>query len=187
LLGVSVSDLQVDYCGELSAQDVSPLTTALLKGFLEPITADAVNFVNATLIARERGIKITESKSKESKDYANLITVKINSGKTAKSVSGTFSESLGELIVEINGYKVIAEPSGYLLIVPNQDVPGVVGRVGSFLGKHNVNIAGMHVGRESVGGEAVMVLNVDTAIDKQVLIELEKVEGIIGEAKLVSF
>lgn len=187
LLGVSVSDLQVDYCGELSAQDVSPLTTALLKGFLEPITADAVNFVNATLIARERGIKITESKSKEAKDYANLITVKINSGKTAKSVSGTFSESLGELIVEINGYKVIAEPSGYLLIVPNQDVPGVVGRVGSFLGKHNVNIAGMHVGRESVGGEAVMVLNVDSAIDKKILVELEKVEGIIGEAKLVSF
>ncbi|MFH1428924.1 MAG: phosphoglycerate dehydrogenase [Candidatus Margulisiibacteriota bacterium] len=187
LMGEAVAEIKIEYCGELSAHNVSPLSTALLKGFLEYMTADSVNFVNAPVIARERGVKITESKTEETKDYANLISVQVKAGKETKTVSGTYSETVGDLIVEINGLKVNADPSGYLLIVPNKDVPGVVGRVGTMLGKYNVNIAGMNVGRASVGGDAVMVLNVDNVMEKDALKELEKVEGIIGEARLVRF
>jgi D-3-phosphoglycerate dehydrogenase len=187
LAGEAVSDIKVEYCGELAEHDVSPLTTALLKGFLEYMTSDSVNFVNAPLIAKERGIKVTESKTEEARNFANMITVEFQSGKQQKKVAGTYSRSMGEMIVLVEGYQVTAKPEGYLLIVLNKDVPGVVGRIGTFLGKHNVNIAGMNVGRDKVGGEAVMVLNVDSPIDKAVLKDIANVEGIISEARLVKF
>jgi D-3-phosphoglycerate dehydrogenase len=187
LLGEAVAEIHIQYCGELAGHDVSPLTTALLKGFLEPVVTDSVNFVNAPLIAKERGIKVTESKTTEAKDFTNLITVEVKAGKSKKSVDGSYFESIGAMIVGIDGYKVTAEPKGYVLVVPNKDIPGMIGKIGTFLGKHNVNIAGMHVGRESTGGDAVMVINVDSAIDKAVLIEIEKIEGIIGPARLVKF
>ena len=187
LAGEAVSEINVDYCGELAAHDVSPVTIALLKGFLDVITPDAVNFVNAPLLAKERGLKVVESKTGSAKDFANLISITIKTESKTKTISGTYSESMGEMIVEIDGYKVTARPESCLLVFPNKDVPGVIGKVGTLLGQHKVNIASMNVGRASVGGDAIMVLNVDSCVDKAVLKALEKIEGITGEAKLVAF
>jgi len=188
LVADSISEIRVKYCGEFSAHDVAPLTTSFLKGFLEFMVSETVNYVNAPLILKERGVKITESKTENIKDFANLLTVEvISSDGKSRKVEGSYFDSIGDMIVSIDGYRINAIPKGYLLVVPNQDCPGVIGEIGSFLGKHNVNIAGMNVGRISTGGNAIMVINVDSSIKKDVLAGIRNIKGIIGEAKLVKF
>ena len=178
LVDGAVAKVTVEYCGAVAEENVSPLTTAVLKGLLAPVMDVAVNFVNAPLIAKERGVDIVESRQKVAKDYKSLISVKIKADKEEREVGGTVFEGMGDRLVSIDGFKVDAEPVGYMLILSNIDKPGMIGKVGTFLGKNNINIAAMDVGRAKVGEKAVMVLNVDTAVSDQVLKELAKTEGI---------
>ncbi|MBU1026929.1 MAG: ACT domain-containing protein, partial [Candidatus Margulisbacteria bacterium] len=180
----AVSKVEVNYSGEIAEKDVSPLTTTVLKGLLTPAMDVVVNFVNAPLIAKERGIEITESKSNEAKDFANLISVKVKTSKGDREVGGSVFEGVGDRLVVIDGFRVDADPAGYMLIISNIDKPGMIGKVGTFLGKHDINIASMDVGRIKVGQKAVMVLNVDSAVSDKVLKELAKIEG-ISDATLV--
>jgi len=180
----AVSKITVEYSGEVAEADVSPLTTTVLKGLLAPMMDVVVNFVNAPFIAKERGIELTESKSKEAKDFASLISVKIKSSKGDREVGGTVFIGVGDRLVSIDGFRVDAEPEGYLLILSNTDKPGMIGKVGTFLGKHKINIASMDVGRLKEGHKAVMVLNVDSAVSDKVLQEMAKIEG-ISDATLV--
>jgi D-3-phosphoglycerate dehydrogenase len=162
LFGGAFNEVKVEYDGEIAVHDVSPLSIAILKGLLEPVMQESVNFVNAPIIAKERGIKVIEGKSAEPKDFKSLITVKLEAGKIKRSVQGTlFEPPYGERLVGIDGFKVDVVPSGYMLILNNIDKPGMIGKVGTFLGKHKINIAAMDVGRVKVGERAVMVLNVD--------------------------
>lgn len=176
----AVSKVVVEYSGEVAEKDVSPLTTTVLKGLLAPMMDVAVNFVNAPLIAKERGIEIVESKNKVSKDFASLISVKITSSKGDREVGGTVFEGMGDRLVVIDGFRVDAAPEGYMLIISNTDKPGMIGKVGTFLGKHKINIASMDVGRLKIKDKAVMVLNVDNSISDKVLAEIGKLDGISG-------
>ncbi len=176
----AISKVEVEYSGEIAEKNVSPLTTTVLKGLLTPIMDVVVNFVNAPLIAKERGIEVVESKSKEAKDFANLISVRIKSSKGDREVSGTVFEGIGDRLVSIDGFRVDAVPQGYMLIIGNIDKPGMIGKVGTFLGEHNINIAAMDVGRIKIGEKAVMVLNVDGAVSDKVLGDITKIEGIFG-------
>lgn len=180
----AVSKVTVEYSGEVAENDVSPLTTTVLKGLLAPMMDVVVNFVNAPFIAKERGIEVVESKSKEAKGFASLISVKIKSSKGDREVGGTSFAGIGDRLVSINGYRVNADPSGYMIILSNIDKPGVIGRVGTFLGKNSINIASMEVGRLKVGEKAVMVLNIDTAVSDNILKGIAKIEGIF-DATLV--
>jgi D-3-phosphoglycerate dehydrogenase len=180
----AVSGVTVEYSGEVAEADVSPLTTTVLKGLLAPMMDVVVNFVNAPHIAKERGIEVIESKNKEAKDFASLISVKIKSAKGDREVGGTVFTGAGDRLVMIDGFRVDAEPEGYLLILGNIDKPGMIGKVGTFLGKHKINIASMDVGRLKQGQKAVMVLNVDSAVSDKVLKEMAKIEG-ISDATLV--
>ena len=174
----AVSKVTVEYSGEVAEKDVSPLTTTVLKGLLTPMMDVVVNFVNAPFIAKERGIEIIESKNKEAKDFASLISVKIKSSKGDREVGGTIFEGIGDRLVSIDGFRVDAQPQGYVLIINNIDKPGMIGKVGTFLGKNDINIASMDVGRIKVGQAAVMVLNVDSNMPDKLLKELTKIEGI---------
>ncbi len=176
----AVSKLVVEYSGEVAEHDVSPLTTTVLRGLLAPMMDVMVNFVNAPFIAKERGIEVVESKSKEAKGFASLIRVKVKTEKGDREVGGTSFIGIGDRLVSIDGYRVNADPSGYLLILSNIDRPGMIGKVGTALGQHNINIASMEVGRLKVGEKAVMVLNVDCAVSDKVLKELAKIDGIFG-------
>lgn len=176
----AISKVVVEYSGEVAEHDVSPLTTTVLKGLLAPIMDVVVNFVNAPFIAKERGIEVIESKSKEAKDFASLISVKIKSSKGDREVGGTVFAGVGDRLVLIDGFRVDAEPEGYLLILSNIDKPGMIGKVGTFLGEHKINIASMDVGRIKFGEKAVMVINVDTAVSDKVLKEIAKIDGIFG-------
>jgi D-3-phosphoglycerate dehydrogenase len=176
----AISKVEVEYSGEIADQNVSPLTTTVLKGLLTPMLDVKVNFVNAPLVARERGIELVESKSKESKDFANLITLRVKSEKETREVGGTIFAGVGDRLVLIDGFRVDAVPYGYMLILSNIDKPGMIGKVGTFLGQHNINIAAMDVGRMKIGEKAVMALNVDNPISDKILQELTKIEGIFG-------
>ncbi|MBI5399847.1 phosphoglycerate dehydrogenase [Candidatus Saganbacteria bacterium] len=176
----AVSKVSVEYSGEIAEKEISPLTTTLLKGLLTPMMDVVVNFVNAPLIAKERGIEITETKNCEARDFANLIKVKVVSAQGSREVGGTVFVGVGDRLVLIDGYRVDADPSGYLLIISNIDKPGMIGKVGTCLGQHGINIASMDVGRLTVNEKAVMVLNVDNTVSDTVIKDLTAIDGIAG-------
>ena len=179
-----IEELQIRYSGDVSNHNVAPITIAIIKGFLEPILTESINYVNAPFIAKERGIRVVESKSSEVQDYATLITLSAKMDGKEQSVSGTIFGKSESRIVVINDYRIDFAPEGYILILSNDDVPGIVGNVGTLLGKHKVNIAGMALGRNVKGGKALTGINVDDDIPEKTLAELRKLPHIL-EAKLV--
>ncbi len=181
----NVDEIEVEYSGEIAEEDVEPLTVAVQKGFLEPILDDPVNYVNAPAMTEDRGVKVTESKTGHTEDFVSLITVRTRDGDDETEVAGTLFGRADPRIVKLNGYRIDAPPFGHALIVKNEDRPGMIGRVGTLLGEHDINIAGMHNGREKIGGEAIMMLNVDDEVSKEVRDRITQVEG-IKSAKYVS-
>lgn len=181
----AVTGIEISYLGEVAGFEVGPLTVTFLKGFLEPIVGEAVNFVNAPILAKERGLKVVESKETDIVDFVNLISVRIKTEKEERTFAGTVFGTLGERLVFLDRFRINVVPTGFLLFAPNVDRPGMIGKVGTILGKHNINIAAMEVGRQSTGGQAVMVLNVDNTVPQPVLDEIAKLEGISGPPKLV--
>jgi D-3-phosphoglycerate dehydrogenase len=180
------SEVEINYKGEITAVDPSPLSTIILKGVLEAMNPEGqVNFVNAPVIAKSKGISIKETKIEKIEDYANAIEVVIKTKKDTVSVTGTLFSSIGERIINVNGFTLSAIPKGNLLIFSHIDKPGIVGKVGGILGDNNVNIAGMQVGREKIGGNAVMLINVDSQIPEKVLKEISGINGIKGPARSI--
>ncbi len=178
--------LQVDirYHGQVADYDTTPMTLAVIKGLLTPILAENVNYVNASVLAKERGIKITESKSSSASHYTNLIQVDVKTDKKKISVAGTLFTREDTRIVMIDDFDVEAVPEGYILLIGNNDVPGIVGQIGTLLGSNKINIAGMTLGRDKPGGRATTLLKIDSAIPDQVMQEIRKAKNILG-AKLI--
>ncbi|MGI5876304.1 MAG: phosphoglycerate dehydrogenase [Dethiobacteria bacterium] len=176
----SVEEIEVTYSGGIAEYPVGPLTTALLIGFLQVMLNNNINFVNAPVIAKSRGIKIRELTSKTTSIYQNLVTVKVTTSKGSFTIAGTLFEGSDIRIIQIGDYRIEVVPSRYMLVCKYIDKPGVIGKAGTILGKNEINIASMQVGRQKIGGEAVMVLQVDNYIPEEVLKELEEVESIIS-------
>ncbi len=182
LLG-NYEKIEVSYCGEIAEQNIAPLTLAVLKGLLEPVLGAGVNYVNAPGIAKDRKIKIIESKSKTSAGYPSQIEIKLSRKGEEKVVSGTI---IGKepRIVQIDEYRIDVIPSGFMIVTRIEDHPNIIGPCCMILGRNNINIAGMQVGRITAGGEAIMVLNIDSEVVSGILDEIRSVDGII-DAKLV--
>ena len=161
------------------------ITTAVIKGLLNPILESNVNYVNAPGLAKERNIKVTEIKNKEAKNFANLITVTARTEKSSVRVQGTLFGEEGRIVM-INDYRVDFVPQGWLMIGPHIDRPGIIGKVGTILGSQGINIASMQVGRSEKAGNQMMVLSVQSPIPAPVLEQLKSVDGILG-ATLVNF
>lgn len=174
-----INKVEIKYNGDIAKYDVTSLTNTLLKGLLRPILKDAVNYVNAPLLAKNRGISVSESKSVDLEDYANLITVTVSSDRCTKTVSGTLFGKQDARIVRIDGYTIDAVPEGHMLVVPHIDKPKIIGPVGTLIGQHDINIASMQVGRKVIGGKAIMFLNVDSPVPQETIKEIEKIDGII--------
>ncbi len=179
LVNGHIQKVEIKYNGDIAQYDVSSLTNTMLKGLLRPILKEAVNYVNAPVIAKNRGISVSESKSVELDDYANLITVTVATDKCTKTISGTLFDKYDARIVRIDGFTVDAVPQGHILVIPHIDKPRIIGPVGNLIGQHNINIAGMQVGRKMIGGRAVMFLNVDSEVPKETLQEIAKIEGVL--------
>ena len=185
-----IEQFKVSYEGEIgmagagAGKDTRLITVAMLKSFLSWFT-DGVNYVNAEAIAKKSGIKVTESKTEDVENFSSLITITLQTkGEFKKTVAGTLFGKDDPRIVKIDEYRVDASPSGYMLICSFLDKPKVIGPVCTILGDMGINIAGMQVGREKTGGEAVMVLNVDGSVSEDTMEEIKKVENIF-DVKLV--
>jgi D-3-phosphoglycerate dehydrogenase len=180
LIDGRVRKVEITYSGDLANQDVAPITTTLIKGFLDSILQVKVNFVNAPLLAKDRGINIVQQQAPGEGDYANLITVKAFSDKEEISVAGTNFGKVDPRIVSIDGYHVDAVPEGHMLYVPHIDKPRIIGPACNLIGAHNINISGMQVGRKMIGGKAVMLLNVDGLVPEETMAEIAKIDGVLS-------
>jgi D-3-phosphoglycerate dehydrogenase len=175
-----VSQLEITYSGDLAKQEVSPITNSILKGFLDTILQEMVNYINASFLAKNRGIQVIQKQMERNGDYANLLTIRAVSNKDEISVAGTIFGGVDARIVSIDGYHVDAVPEGHMLYVPHIDKPRIIGPVGNLIGQQNINISGMQVGRKVVGGKAIMLLNVDASVPQETLDEIKKIDGVLG-------
>jgi D-3-phosphoglycerate dehydrogenase / 2-oxoglutarate reductase len=169
--------LNVNFSGKISEVDTAPITRAVLKGFLDAVGGPEVNQVNAPALAETLGLKVTESRVSVPGDYTELIEISAGGEGSLNSVAGTFFGSTPR-IVKINDRHVEAKPSGVILLLENRDRPGIVGMIGTMMGSHNVNIAGMALSRNEAGGSALTVLNLDTAPGPELIEELLAIEDI---------
>lgn len=181
-----VNEIEIEYMGHIAEQDTKLLSIAVLKGLFDPIVEEPVNFVNAPIMAKERGIEVRESRSTTLKDYTNLIRVSGRQNGDQLSVAGTIlGKKNQQRFVSIYEFDIDMVPSKYMAFFRYEDRPGMIGKVGTTLGKHNINIANMQVGRKKLGGEALMGLNIDTPILNDVIEEIKTEAGIIFARFLV--
>ena len=171
--------LVVTYGGKASELRSDPITRYVLKGFLQSAGGTNVNHINVHSMAKTLGLCVDEVKSNEETDFNEWIHVAAHSGEGRNSIGGTFFGSQkNPRLARINGREVEAVPEGVLLIVTNNDQPGVVGHVGAVLANANVNIANMSLSRNKTGGKALTVINLDSVPKEETLAELENFEGI---------
>ena len=155
-----IERVEVAYAGDIAEEDVELVTASAQKGAFEPLEWQ-VNAVNAARVAEERGVKVTETKTRQAADFQSLLTVTVGNGEDELAVSGTLFTGEEPRLVSIDGFRVDAVPQGQLLVARNYDEPGVIGFIGTVLGEHDVNIAGMYNARETDGGEALTVYSLD--------------------------
>ena len=172
-----LTGVEITYSGEIAELDVSAVTPSFLVGLLQPALEEPVNLVNAPLLAEARGLRVKESKSTTAEDYASLIIGRVASDQGERLIAGTLFGRNDLRIVRLDDYRVDFEPTGYMLIADHHDRPGVIGKVGTILGKEDINIAGMHVGRRTARGKAVMVLSVDSPIPPAVMKKISRLDS----------
>ena len=173
-----VRSLEADYLGRLAEHDTRVLTLAALKGALARVVHEPVSFVNASMIARERGIGVSERKSTASRDYVNLMTLRADTEGGEVAVAGTLvGKRDGERLVQVYDFDIDMAPARHMAFFLYEDRPGVIGTVGSMLGSAGINIASMEVGRKEAGGAALMGLTVDSPIPSEVLAAIEQAVG----------
>jgi D-3-phosphoglycerate dehydrogenase len=177
-----IDQIEVEYSGEAAVLDVAPITVAVLRGLLESVS-DQVNMVNAPVMARERGIRVIESKSSRSSDFASAITTRV-SGCIERLIAGAIFHGGQPRIVRVDDFMLEAIPEGPTLLLHNRDRPGVVGHVGTVLGEAGVNISRMQLALVRERGEACMLVNVDSMPSAEVMERLRSLPHMIS-AQLV--
>ena len=184
LVSGGIQEVTVEYSGEILDYNVAPITISLLKGLLTPILNEAVNYINAPLVAKERGIRVVEVKSSEVKDYTSMISVTVQTAKEKTFAAGAIFGRRDLRIVRINKFTVEVIPEGRMLVLYNNDKPGVIGNVGTTLGRNGVNIARLHLSREQVDGQAMVVLGTDSVVSPEILDQLRKLPNMISVTEL---
>ena len=174
-----VNEVEVVYAGDIAEEDVDLVTASALKGVFNPLEWQ-VNAVNAPQIAEDRGIDVSETKRSSSDDFQGLVTVTVRNGDEEMSVCGTLFAGEDPRIVRIDGYRVDAIPGGRMVVSRNTDEPGVIGLIGTVMGEYDINIAGMYNARETIGGEAMTVYNVDQEVPKEAREKLEADDRVIA-------
>ena len=173
-----ITQVKVQYNGDVSNLNVQPITICVLKGLLTR-SLEGVNMVNAPFIAKERGIEVQELKSNEIKDYTSTIQVQVTTKQGSRDITGSIFGKGDPRIVRFDEYNFEAVISKHMLILSNKDVPGVIGKLGNVLGKHNINIAGFHLGRLEKTGNAVSVVNIDSPPTSETLRELRETPNVV--------
>ena len=181
-----ISAVDVEYNGAVAEVETKMLTTAILKGLLNPILRETVNYVNVNTLARGRGIVVKEVKNEQTMNFANLITIRVKTDKGEHQVAGTLFGLEEARIVVIDSHRVDIDPRGWLLIGPHTDKPGIIGKVCTILGDQNINIASMQVGSTTTAGTNIMAIAVDQDVPTPLMMKIKAIDGILG-TQLVNF
>lgn len=180
----TVQKIEIVYSGDLTEKETRVISLSVLKGFLDPITKEKVNYVNVMPMVKSMGLELIESKSTHLDKYTNLITVKFFTKNKQMSVSGTVFARDQLRIVDFFGYTMDFEPTPYVLAVQNVDKPGIIGQVGTIIGAAGVNIAAMQLGRNKKGEKAVSFISVDNEVSDQILELTRNIDGVLKVSKL---
>jgi len=176
-------EVSIQAAGEVAERELQALGTAVLRGLLDQLidldVTYSVNYVNAPTIARDRGIRVLQARAQAS-DYANAITVEVKRAGGTTRVQGAVFAADTVRLTGIGTFRMEAVPEGYILLLHNRDVPGVVGRVGTLLGENAINIAGLQLGRESIGGMALSLFHVDDPVPPAVLAKLRTLPQVVS-------
>ncbi len=176
----NLTSVQIDYYGDIAEHDVSPLRASVIKGLMAPISDENVNLVNAGHVAQGRGWHIDERLRDSHDVFQNLIHVRLGTSESEVSVGGSIHHAGEPNIVILNGMDVdiVPKPGTFLLICDNDDRPGMIGRLGTLLGSHDINISSMQVGRTEKRGRAVMIVGLDESPEEQQQAEIAAIDGI---------
>lgn len=174
-----MKDVTITFCGSLAEdEDLRVLSNATLSGLLSPILSENVNLLNAPIVAKNRGIRVTEGRREDAEKYDNLIILKVKADERETEVKGSLLGEREPRIVDVDGYALDLLPKGRILIVKHEDKPGMIGKVALSLGNNNINIASMQVGRKEKGGLQLMVLMVDQGIPGKVITSIGRIDGV---------
>jgi D-3-phosphoglycerate dehydrogenase len=181
----ALEELVIEFQGDATIYNTAPTTSAVLAGLLSSyMEGEHVNEVNAPFIAKQRGMKVRESKISEEADFSSLITLTAKREQTTHKVAGTIFGKGEPRLVRINDYSVESVPAGNILLIDNIDKPGVIGNLGTLMGARGINIGNMHVGRDKAGGMALCICHLDTIPSPEALHELESLPN-VNSVKLI--
>jgi D-3-phosphoglycerate dehydrogenase len=170
--------LRIEYTGEIADYDTRLLDVSAQKGLLEPMVFEPLNFVNTPALARDRGLKVETSRVSESADYTSLVALRLEDERGENVVSGTLvGPRMQPRLVEVMGFDMDIVPEKHMLFIRNEDVPGMIGKLGTVLGEHGINIGNMAVGRGEPGSRAAMAVTVDEPVPREVLEALLRTPG----------
>ncbi|MCC6921268.1 MAG: phosphoglycerate dehydrogenase [Alphaproteobacteria bacterium] len=185
LTETSIEAVEIVYEGTVAKLNLRALTQAVLAGLLKPALPD-VNMVNAPVVAKERGIRISETRRDQEGTYDALITVRVTTPDYTRAITGTVFSNGVPRIVDVKGIVLEASFAPHLLYVTNEDKPGFIGRLGTLLGDAKVNIANFNLGRAAAGGEAIALIEVDGAVPEPVLTAIRAIP-LVKQAKALAF
>jgi D-3-phosphoglycerate dehydrogenase len=180
----AILEARINYSGLVTEYDLGPLTTAMLKGLLTPILKDDVNFVNASYIAADRGIKVVESRSKTSEDFSSLVKLTVKTLEGQNIISGTIFGKTLPRILRINDFYLEAIPEGHNLLLYNQDSPGVIGQIATTLGNRGINISRMKVGEEKRKKQNIILLTTNSFVEDEFLEELRGLKQVFSVRRI---
>jgi D-3-phosphoglycerate dehydrogenase len=167
---IAIEEISIEYKGTVAEYNVSPISVSILRGLLTPYMGEVVNFVNASIIAKDRGIRVR----------ASMVGITAMGRGERNYIAGALFGTKDFRIVQINDFLIEAFPKGNMLLIQNYDRPGVIGNIGTALGNRNINIATMQFSRERLGGAAISLLHLDSVISKEVMEELSQLPNIIS-------
>ncbi|MCW1404114.1 phosphoglycerate dehydrogenase [Novosphingobium sp. MW5] len=173
----SIPRISIHTEGAAAELNAKPIVAAVLAGFLRT-QSDTVNMVNAPFLAKERGIEIREVKTEKAGDYHTLVRVSVKTDAGERSVAGTLFGNAQPRLVEIFGIGIEADLDGHMMYIVNEDAPGFIGRIGTLLGENGINIGTFHLGRREAGGEAILLLSLDSALPADVLEKAKALPGV---------
>lgn len=183
IIGQSTSNrlkkITVNYTGEAADLDSKPITVGALKGLLS-VVSDDVNYVNAPVILKERGIDLVESHTSKEEIFTNTIEMTLDFDKDTRSLAGSVFKSDDLRIVRIDNYPIEVIPEGHMLVIFNKDLPGTVGKIGTILGEAGVNIARLFLGRDRQQGTAILIINADTETPKKFIEKIKKIPSALS-------
>ena len=179
-----LTEVSLEYSGEVANHKLEPITLAALKGLLTPILDENVNYVNAPSIAKDRGIEVKVSTSTGVTEYTSLITLKVKSNGKSAMVGGTLNSKKEPRIIMVDDYPMEAVPEGDMLVLMNNDKPGVIGSLGTIFGQNGINIARMQFGRDKPGGLAVSVVSIDNPASPELVEKIRKLPNVLS-AKMI--